>query len=89
MVCPRCTSMYTKKDGKRVNKDKINQRYKCNSCKSNFSIPIDTEVKEYNLLVEPGQIFSYKSEEIIRVHCLTDIHVGAHEFDLKKFLIVL
>ena len=85
MVCPHCTSMYTKKDGKRAGKDKINQRYKCHSCKSGFSIPIDTEVKEYNLLVEPGEIFSYKSKEVVRVHCLTDIHVGAHEFDLKKF----
>ena len=44
-------------------------------------LPINT----YNLLVLPCHFFSYKSKEIIRVHCLTDIHVGAHEFDLKKF----
>ena len=85
MVCPHCSSMYTKKDGKKKTKKGIRQMYKCNSCTRYYSIPIDTEVKEYNLSVEPGHIFQYSSDSLIRVHCLTDIHVGAREFDLKKF----
>ena len=85
MICPHCTSMYTKKDGKKRRKKGISQKYHCNSCKKYFSIPIDTEVKEYNLSVDPGEIYSYKSDNVVRVHCLTDVHVGAEEFDLKKF----
>jgi len=85
MVCPHCTSMYTKKDGKQKRQKGVFQKYCCNSCRKYFSVPIDTEVKEYNLSVDPGQIFSYKSDNVTRVHCLTDIHVGAEEFDLKKF----
>ena len=85
MVCPHCSSMYTKKDGKKNRKKGIVQQYHCNSCSKYFSVPIDTEVKEYNLAVDPGHIFQYKSDNLVRVHCLTDVHVGAKEFDLKKF----
>jgi len=85
MVCPHCSSMYTKKDGKRTRKTGIVQSYKCNSCGSHYSVPIDSEVKEYNPTIEPGEIFSYYSDSLVRVHCLTDVHVGAKEFDLKKF----
>tara|TARA_R110002051_G_scaffold321801_1_gene410471 strand:- start:429 stop:1310 length:882 start_codon:yes stop_codon:yes gene_type:complete len=85
MVCPHCSSLYTKKDGKKKYKDRVSQAYRCNSCGKYFQIPIDTEVKEYDSLVEPGQILQYKTDKKVRVHCLTDIHVGAREFDLKKF----
>jgi len=85
MVCPKCTSMYIKKDGKRRNKKGMIQGYKCNSCGSHYSIPIDSEVKLYDPTIEPGDIFSYSTNAVTRVHCLTDIHVGAREFDLKKF----
>ena len=84
MVCPRCASMYVKKDGIKKKKKGISQRYKCNSCSRNFSVPIETDIKEYKE-VSPGQVFRCESDKVIRVHGLTDIHVGAHEFDLKKF----
>ena len=32
MVCPNCTSMYVKKDGKKKRTNYVTQRYKCNSC---------------------------------------------------------
>ncbi len=85
MVCPHCSSMYTYKDGKKKNQKGIVQKYHCKSCAKYFSVPIDTEVKEYNLAVDPGHIFQYESDNLVRVHCLTDVHVGAKEFDLKKF----
>ena len=85
MVCPHCSSMYTKKDGKKSRKKGIVQQYHCKSCSKYYSVPIDTEVKEYNLAVDPGHIFQYESDSLVRVHCLTDVHVGAKEFDLKKF----
>ena len=84
MVCPRCSSLYVVKDGKKYNKKKSSQKYRCNSCKKYFCIPIDTEIKEYKE-VKPGQVFRYESDKVIRVHGLTDVHVGANEFDLKKF----
>ena len=85
MICPHCSSMYTKKDGKKSRKKGIVQQYHCNSCAKYFSIPLDTEVKEYDSRISPGEIFQYQTDEVVRVHCLTDIHVGAQEFDLKKF----
>ena len=85
MVCPYCTSMYVKKDGKKFNKSKTNQKFKCNSCSKNFSVPFETAIPDEYPSVKPGEIFSIKSKEELRIHCLTDIHVGAVEFDLKKF----
>ena len=85
MVCPYCTSMYVKKDGKKFNKSKTNQKFKCNSCSKNFSVPLDTVISDEFPSVKPGEIFTIKSKEKLRIHCLTDIHVGAVEFDLKKF----
>ena len=85
MVCPYCTSMYVKKDGKKFNKGSTNQKFKCNSCSKNFSVPFESSVKDEFPSVKPGEICSIKSKEKLRIHCLTDIHVGAVEFDLKKF----
>ena len=85
MVCPYCTSMYVKKDGKKFNKSKTNQKFKCNSCSKNFSVPLDTVISDEFPSIKPGEIFTIKSKEKLRIHCLTDIHVGAVEFDLKKF----
>ena len=61
MVCPRCSSLYVVRDGKTYNKKKTSQKYRCNSCKKYFSIPIDTDVKEYKE-VKPGQVFRYESD---------------------------
>jgi len=85
MVCPHCTSMYVKKDGKKFNKSKTNQKFKCNSCSKNFSMPIESFIADAFPTVKPGEICTIKSKEKLRIHCLTDIHVGAVEFDLKKF----
>ena len=85
MVCPYCTSMYVKKDGKKFNKSKTNQKFKCNSCSKNFSVPFETSIPDEFPSIKPGEIFTIKSKEKLRIHCLTDIHVGAVEFDLKKF----
>jgi predicted phosphodiesterase len=85
MVCPYCTSMYVKKDGKKFNKGTTNQKFKCNSCSKNFSVPYETSIPDEYPSVKPGEIFTIKSKEKLRIHCLTDVHVGAVEFDLKKF----
>ena len=85
MVCPYCTSMYVKQDGKKFNKSKTNQKFKCNSCSKNFSVPFETSIPDEFPSIKPGEIFTIKSKEKLRIHCLTDIHVGAVEFDLKKF----
>ena len=86
MVCPRCSSLQVKKDGKKTrNSGKRVQEFKCNSCKKYFSVPIETEIKDGLKMVAPGEVFEYKSDEVVRVHGLTDVHVGACEFDLKKF----
>ena len=82
MVCPYCTSMYVKKDGKKFNKSKTNQKFKCNSCSKNFSMPIESFIADAFPTVKPGEICTIKSKEKLRIHCLTDIHVGAVEFDL-------
>ena len=84
MICPHCTSAHTKKDGKRYNQKSISQQFKCHSCKKSFSTPISSDVEELPIIV-PGQIFKVKSDKTLRVHGLTDIHVGANEFDHRKF----
>jgi len=85
MVCPHCTSMYVKKDGKKFNKSKTNQKFKCNSCSKNFSVSLESVIPDEYPSVKPGEILAVKSKEKLRIHCLTDVHVGAVEFDLKKF----
>jgi|TARA_R110000765_G_scaffold309488_1_gene403011 predicted phosphodiesterase len=85
MICPRCSSIQVKKDGKKTNSKGTRQEFKCNSCTRYFSIPIDTELKDGLKMVKPGEVFEYKSDEVVRVHGLTDVHVGANEFDLRKF----
>ena len=85
MVCPKCCSMFVKKDGKRpLKKGGISQTYKCNSCKKKFSVPI-REMAHERKNINPGKVFRFESDNITRVHGLTDIHVGANEFDVKKF----
>ena len=85
MICPKCTSIHTKRDGRKKTKSGVMQEYKCNACNSYFRTPLDTTVKQYDQLIEPGKIFSFESKNTTRVHCLTDVHVGANEFDSLKF----
>ena len=84
MVCPRCSSLHVKKDGVKKYKKGLTQQYRCKSCMRYFSIPINTDINEYKE-VNPGSVFRYESDTVVRVHGLTDVHVGANEFDLQKF----
>ena len=87
MVCPHCSSMYVKKDGTKKMKRKGTKRqeYKCNSCSKHFSLPIDSFIDDGFPSIEPGEVLNIESDNMMRIHCLTDVHVGANEFDLEKF----
>ena len=85
MICPKCASIHTKRDGRKKTKKGTVQEYKCHACSSYFRTPLDTTIKQYDQLIEPGKIFSFESKHTTRVHCLTDVHVGANEFDSLKF----
>ncbi len=86
MVCPHCSSLYVVKEGKRKNSEgALYQRMSCKSCKKWYSLPIDTEVRGRLPEISSGKILSVKYNEKVRIHGLTDVHVGASEFDMKKF----
>ena len=84
MICPFCTSSFVKKDGKRYNKKGTCQRYECNTCGKKYSTPEVSDIEAYQD-IDPGEIFQYESKNPVKVHGLTDIHVGANEFDSEKF----
>ena len=84
MMCPDCGSCFTKKDGKRYNNRVTSQRYRCNACGRKYSAPMKSEIKE-TINISPGEIFQINSDKKLRIHGLTDIHVGANEFDSIKF----
>ena len=84
MICPHCSSSFTKLDGKRYNKKSTNQIYKCNACGKKYSSPI-VSIVSGSPTITPGEIFQLNSKKTLRIHGLTDIHVGANEFDSEKF----
>ena len=84
MICPHCSSSFTKLDGKRYNKKSTNQIYKCNACGKKYSSPI-VSIVSGSPTIAPGEIFQLNSKKTLRIHGLTDIHVGANEFDSEKF----
>ena len=84
MICPHCSSSFTKMDGKRYNKKSTAQVYKCRACGKKHSAPI-VSIVSGSSTITPGEIFQLNSKKTLRVHGLTDIHVGANEFDSKKF----
>ena len=84
MICPHCSSSFTKLDGKRYNKKSTNQIYKCNACGKKYSSPI-VSIVSGSPTIAPGEIFQLSSKKTLRIHGLTDIHVGANEFDSEKF----
>ncbi len=84
MICPHCSSSFTKLDGKRYNKKSTNQIYKCNACGKKYSAPI-VSIVSGSPTITPGEIFQLNSKKTLRIHGLTDIHVGANEFDSEKF----
>ena len=85
MVCPSCTSHLVIKYGKKLRKSGTRQEYKCKVCARRFSIPVETVVSRKTDDIEPGKIFSEEFNDTIRIHGLTDIHVGAVEHDIAKF----
>tara|TARA_R100001244_G_scaffold117293_1_gene87272 strand:+ start:91 stop:972 length:882 start_codon:yes stop_codon:yes gene_type:complete len=85
MLCPRCGSNRTRKNGVRTYSSYISQRFRCNECGRRFDIPLKSIVKQAIDDVDPGGIACIKSKIPIRIYGLTDVHVGANEFDIRKF----
>ena len=85
MVCPSCTSHLVIRHGKKLRKSGTRQEYKCKACNRRFTIPVETVIVKRIDDIEPGKIFSEEFDDTVRVHGLTDIHVGAVEHDTTKF----
>jgi len=86
MRCPRCNSLKTQKNGVKILKTgNRTQEFKCGGCGRYFSIQIDVNVLHELKYVEPGDILEVSAKKEIRIHGLTDVHVGAVEHDFKKF----
>ena len=73
------------KFGKKLRKSGTRQEYKCKACSRRFTVPIETIIVKKTDDIEPGKIFSEKFDDTVRIHGLTDIHVGAVEHDTIKF----
>ena len=73
------------KFGKKLRKSGTRQEYKCKACSRRFSVPIETIIVKKTDDIEPDIIFSEKFDDTVRIHGLTDIHVGAVEHDTIKF----
>ena len=85
MVCPTCASQSVNMDGTVDSKKKgFLQRFKCKDCGKRYSMPMDSSIKT-SPFIPSGEAFIYNSNETTRVHGLTDVHVGANEFDYEKF----
>ena len=88
MKCPKCNSLYIKKNGTDSRTGVLKQQYRCNRCNGAFSFKIDmlsNNNYKQPVEVEPGDILNVNSKKTLRVHGLTDVHVGAVEFDYTKF----
>ena len=86
MRCPRCNSLKTQKNGVKILKTgNRTQEFKCRGCSRYFSIQVDVNVLHELKYVEPGDILEVSAKKEIRIHGLTDVHVGAVEHDFKKF----
>ena len=84
--CPKCESLETVKNGTKILRTgNRTQEFRCRSCGRYFSIQIHVGVSQELKLVEPGEILEVDGGKELRVHGLTDIHVGAVEHDFKKF----
>lgn len=85
MTCPRCSGNFIRKDGTRELKGGgKTQCYKCSACSKKFSVSMKGVI-EITRDVSPGRVFKFETKKPVRIHGLTDIHVGANEFDEKKF----
>ena len=89
MLCPHCASMHTKIHGYRRNTDNdLMQRHLCRKCNHTFTIPYETQVQdsdtEESVRVKSGGLLTFEYNGKIRIHGLTDVHVGANEHDHEK-----
>jgi|TARA_R110000824_G_scaffold15680_1_gene65836 predicted phosphodiesterase len=85
MICPICNSPNTKKNGtKLLVTGNRTQEFHCQGCGKYFSFQIDVGEQHRLNSVEPGDILVVEGGNGIRVHGLTDVHVGAVEHDFKK-----
>ena len=86
MRCPKCNSIKTTKNGVKILvTGNRTQEYKCGDCSRYFSIQISVNDIYELKAVEPGDILEVDGGEGLRIHGLTDVHVGAVEHDFKKF----
>jgi predicted phosphodiesterase len=86
MRCPRCNSLKTRKNGVKILvTGNRTQEFKCVDCSRYFSIQVDVNVLHELKYVEPGEILEIDGGKELRLHGLTDVHVGAVEHDYKKF----
>jgi len=85
MRCPKCNSIKTTKNGVKILvTGNRTQEYKCGDCSRYFSIQIAVDDIYELKAVEPGEILEVDGGKGIRIHGLTDVHVGAVEHDFKK-----
>ncbi len=89
MLCPHCASMHTKIHGYRRNTDNdLMQRHLCKSCNKSFTVPYETQIDDSedgeHKKVEAGSVLRYEYNGKVRIHGLTDVHIGANEHDHEK-----
>ena len=86
MRCPKCNSLKTKKNGTKILKTgNRTQEFRCSDCSRYFSVQVDVNVLQELKYIEPGDILEVSAKKELRIHGLTDVHVGAVEHDFKKF----
>tara|TARA_R100000501_G_C2619318_1_gene112680 strand:- start:119 stop:1006 length:888 start_codon:yes stop_codon:yes gene_type:complete len=86
MRCPKCNSIKTTKNGVKILvTGNRTQEFKCGDCNRYFSIQISVNDIYELKAVEPGDILEVDGGKGLKIHGLTDVHVGAVEHDFKKF----
>mgnify|MGYP003145375291 FL=1 len=84
-MCPYCNSSYTKKDGTKTLKsgERVQENY-CHNCGKYFTIHSEL-FADMVVDIDPGGVLTVENDKPLKIHGLTDVHVGANEFDFKKF----
>tara|TARA_R110000744_G_scaffold8350_2_gene27836 strand:+ start:608 stop:1495 length:888 start_codon:yes stop_codon:yes gene_type:complete len=85
LKCPKCNSINTSKNGVKILvSGNRSQEFKCKDCNRHFSLQISVDALHEIKYVEPGDILEVDGGDVLRIHGLTDVHVGAVEHDFKK-----
>ena len=87
MICPKCNSERTRKNGTSLLKSgEVSQECYCMSCSRYFCYHIKAENPPESLTdIEPGEILTVTSKNPLKIHGATDIHHGAVEHHNEKF----